>query len=292
MTSSFEWPASVVCDSGPVLVLEHRHLSRWTGSLPFTELRRTEADGARRFGDRRRVLHFEGTLGGAGEQFVECADEAEAIARLEGLVALARANCPDAAVTTYVDEGGIERTRIVDPTSGGILEADLLPASEYDESWQEHPDDEGWFHAFDDDARAVFWQVEGRPTIDVGVTNDREALLLLRWWASDDLDDARGRARDLAARASLGDTDVIGEFEVTDTRLVVLWSPIAGRDLVAPEATRLDAPSLRGVGATVPIRPGRYRVTIGETAREATTRARWCRWSRVGNVPDGAGVGG
>jgi hypothetical protein len=84
------------------MVVDLQDFAQWTGAAPFTDLRkRSEADAVR-FADRRNVLHFWGNLGGAGERFVECANEGEALAELEKLQRLAKANCPGVVIT---DEG-------------------------------------------------------------------------------------------------------------------------------------------------------------------------------------------
>lgn len=304
MSGRGDWASTIVTDGGPVLVVDSTDFAQWTGDEPFTSLR------ARRPGrpgteDRRRVLHFWGNLGGAGEQFVECESEAEAADELAKLCAKVKMHVPDAIVREEDDV-----TVIVDPKSGGELRAELEPRSEYDASWQSNPDVDGWEHPFGEGARGFFWDPRGKGGVDIGVFERGETIALVRFLPSGSLsreDEAKERdaARD-AVLDGIGSPPVaVGTVTIASGRIVIVWSPVApaglddtwsaGAEALATDGVQttlttdvygpkygVDAVATR-VGTIVRVEPGRYAATIGSvTAPDgAGWAARYCRLVRA-----------
>ncbi|APR87823.1 hypothetical protein A7982_13172 [Minicystis rosea] len=269
------------------MVVDLARFPQWTGSIPFRVLRaRSEADAAR-FAGRLTVLHFWGNLGGAGERFVECDSEDEAVAKLEGLHRLAKQNCPDVVIT---EEAGLTCFR--DPASGGELRAELEPKSEYDASWQNNRDADAWLHPFGDDARALFWFV-GDNVVHVG--RSATEIVLLKHTAEIDTHEAdQTAARAYVAAQRPGAP--IAELTFTTSQAVVVWGPVAFEELEGfdPAAVSADdtaaSTSLgtafdRGVGAVVRVEPGRYAVSLGAVEpSESEGRhwyGQWCRLTRI-----------
>lgn len=288
-----EWVATVGCEGGPVMAVDLPGFAQWTGAAPFTTLRELEGD-RERFANRRNVLRFWGNLGGAGERFVPCADEAAATAELAKLRAKVEENCPGVVITE--DE---QQTHFFDPASKGQLWAELEPRSEYDASWQAHEEDEGWVHAYGKDARALFWDIRGGGVVDVGVAPSGDEVLLVRSWlsgerATEAAEEAAVRAR---ACSSAGPEVHVGEIVVESGRLAVVWSPVAPFDLTGVDGSeaiaalgesgpppRLATSLISGLGTVVRVEPGRYEASVATTADdgvERTWKARWCRLTRI-----------
>jgi hypothetical protein len=169
-----DWVASVGCTGGPVMIVDLEDFAEWTGATPFTALRKGSKADAARFADRRNMLHFWGNLGGAGEQLVECANERDALAELEKLRQLVKANSP----RVVISKKG-ELTHFRDPASGGELRAELGPKSEYDASCRLNMDADVWEHAFGRAARALFWFV-GDDLVHIGRKGTRDEIVLLK----------------------------------------------------------------------------------------------------------------
>jgi hypothetical protein len=298
MSGAIDWVATVGCEGGPVMVVDLPGFAQWTGAMPFAELSKLDETKKQRFANRRNVLHFWGTLGGAGEQHVECADEKEARAKLADLRAKVKANCPDVVITE--DD---EQTHFLDPKTNGELLAELEPKSEYDASWQANMDEDAWLHSFGKDARALFWDIQGGGVADVGVSKDGNELLLMRSWLSGEDDtEAEEEAAARALATTRSDSEAAtGEVTIASGRAVVIWSPIAPFQLEGiegPEALsalgesgdppRLATDMIAGLGTVVRVKPGRYAVTMASTDDEDDEEderpwsARWCRLTWVG----------
>lgn len=253
----FVWSAKVDCTGGAIMVVDSAKFGQWTGAIRFQALGVAE---------RRNVLHFWGNLGGAGEQWVECDSEDQARAKLQGLHALAKRNCPD-VVVTEVD--GVTHFR--DPRSGGELHAELEPKSEWDASWQAN-DADAWIHRFGDGAEALFWFV-GDDLVDVG--QRRGELVLLK---------GTNRAAARAHVAGAPKTESVAELTVASPRAVALWAPIAANEVLSARTldapARLDREGHLGVGAVLAVDPGRYVVSLGHFESD-DVRCSWCRLTRA-----------
>jgi hypothetical protein len=267
------------------MVVDLNGFAQWTGAIPFTELRKRSTTNGARFEDRRNVLHFWGNLGGAGERFVECDDEAQALERLRGLLVMAKENCPRAVIT---EEDSV--THIHDPASGGDLRAELEPKSEYDASWQTNMDKDGWLHRFGDDAQAFFWFV-GDSLVHVGSSQSGEELIFLKHTVSQ----ARDRAVAKAYVAKQPAGQAVAVLSITNPRSVAIWAPLAPDDLqgfdVGVEASRTAPTKLAteeqiGVGTALSIQPGCYAASLGSVEASKVEKrgwsASWCRLTRLG----------
>ena len=302
-STSADWIAAVGCNGGPIMLLGVDALVQWTGATPFTSLRKRSAADADRFANRRNVLHFWGNLGGAGEQFLECDSEADALAQRDALRAKIEANCPGVVVDQADD-----RVQFRDPKSGGQLCAELEPKSEYDASWQTHPDDDAWLHPFGKSSRALFWFV-GKVVVHVARIADDLVLLTHTVQGPKTAEADRAAALQHVSREPPGTP--ISDLELPP-RAAVWWAPIApdtidGFDLESAARagepaivrTRTHTPardlgggviipateSIETVGAVFDVHAGRYAVSLGSVEPDKTAKrhwsARWCRLTRV-----------
>ncbi|MDF2692763.1 MAG: hypothetical protein K0S65_1146 [Labilithrix sp.] len=284
---ALEWIAKVGCTGGPLMIVDRKHFPQWTGAIPFRVLReRSEADAVR-FANRRTVLHFWGNLGGAGEQFVECDSEAEALAKLEGLHRLAKENCPGVVIT---EEEGLTHFR--DPASGGELRAELEPKSEYDASWQSNMDADAWVHTFGDDVRALFWFV-GDDLVHVGCSKTGDEIVLLKHTVVSHETRVDDHAAACAYVAAQSAGARVAELALSTARAVVIWAPIAvselkgfdPREIAGGEDT--ESPQLgtdfdKGIGTVLRVKPGHYIASLGSVDPSETENRRWsARWCRL-----------
>lgn len=292
-----DWVATVGCEGGPVMVVDLPGFAQWTGAAPFAELVKINEKSKERFGNRRNVLHFYGTMGGAGEQHVECADEAAARAELAKLREKVKANAPNVVITE--DD---EQTHFLDPSNDAELTAELVPKSEYDASWMPHLDDEAWEHPFGQGARALFWDIQGGGVADVGISESRDEIVLARSWLSGEDETEKQEEDEVHAHAAKprDDEEKVAEVSIPSGRMVVIWSPIAPFQLegvagpaeLAALGETGDPPELAtdmiaGLGTVIRVKPGRYVATVGSTDDEEeeverSWSARWCRLTWVG----------
>jgi hypothetical protein len=292
-----DWVATVGCEGGPVMVVDLPGFAQWTGAAPFAELVKVNEKSKERFGNRRHVLHFWGTMGGAGEQHVECKDENEARAELAKLKEKILGNAPKVVITE--DD---QQTHFLDPSNDAELTAELIPKSEYDASWMPHLDDEAWEHAFGQDARALFWDIQGGGVADVGISEARDEIVLARSWLSGEDETEKQEEDEVHAHAAKprADEEKVAEVAIPSGRMVVIWSPIApfqlegikGPKELSALGEKGDPPELAtdmiaGLGTVIRVKPGRYAVTVGctddeEEEVEREWSARWCRLKWVG----------
>jgi hypothetical protein len=290
------WVASVGCEGGPVMVADLHDYAQWTGAAPYAELRQMNAKYAEATKDRMRTVHYWGQFtdqlpapfgADGGHQYIQCATEAEAQAKLAELIAAVKKALPTVEVTEDDDQ-----THILLPGKDDDLEmrAELAPKSEYDASWQANEDTDAWFHAYGK-ARALFWDIEGGGSADIGVTADATEVVLVRSWVDEDSDEKQVRK---LVDAKAANEQQIGELAIPSGRAIVVWSPIApfqieGIDGPAALAKlgetgkppELDTEMIGGIGTVIRVKPARYAVTIASTDEDEDDRSWSCRWCRL-----------
>ncbi len=296
------WVASVGAEGGPLMIADISDYAKWTGAAPYAELRRMGAKYVEATKDRMRTLHYWGQFtdrlpppfaADGGHQYIQCASEAEAQARLGELIAAIKRALPSVEVTESEDQ-----THILLPGEDDDLEmqVELSPKSEYDASWQANEDADAWFHDFRA-VRALFWEIEGGGVAEVGRTADGSEIVLVRSWVDEDSDE--NHVRQLVDRKAASEKEV-GELAIPSGRAVVVWSPVAPfqiEGLDGPEALMklgetgdppaLDTEMMGGIGTIIRVKPGRYAVFIASTDDddgddERDWSCRWCRLTWVG----------
>jgi hypothetical protein len=292
------WVASVGCEGGPLMVADLPDYAKWTGGAPYAELRQMNAKYAETTKDRMRTVHYWGQFtdqlpepfgADGGHQYIQCATEAEAQAKLDALIAAVKKALPTVEVTV-----GDDQTHFLLPGKDEDLEmqAELAPKSEYDASWQANEDADAWFHEFGQ-ARALFWDIQGGGTADVGVTAEANEVVLVRSWVDEDSDEKHVRK---LVDAKAKTEQVVGSVAIPSGRAIVVWSPIAPFQLEGidgPEALaklgetgeppELDTEMIGGIGTVIRVKPGIYSVTVASTDEdeEDDDRSWSCRWCRL-----------
>lgn len=303
---TLRWIGKVVCEGGgPVMVADLPGFAQWTGGVPFTELRAADPGHAQALAQRMNTLHYWGQFtdrlpapfrADGGHQYITCASETAAEAKLAELRAAVRAAFPTA--TVHADE---TRTHFFLPETEEEMTAEVSPQSEYDAAWQTKGDTGSFHHSFGDDAGGFFWDIEGSGVVDVGVSDDGTELVMVRSWMSEEDEDdveqvAAVRAFVTSRRA---DEEPVGDVEISSGKAVCIWSPIAPFQLegmdAGPEAlmmlgeqahpVSLSTRLIGDVGTILRLRPGRYMATLGDTdgndddddANGPPWSCRWCR---------------
>jgi hypothetical protein len=257
----------------------------WSGSVPFSELRKASPELAARNADRMRTLHYWGQFtselpapfaADGGHQYVQCASEKEARGKLAELVAAVKAKFPAAEVSEDDDQVHVLLPGDDDDRQMTI---ELSPANEYDASWQSNEEDECWIHAWGEGQkrRGLFWEMEGGGVADVAVNADATEIVLLRTWVDEDADEAKARAHVDRPR----DSEERGpEITIGTGKAVVVWSPVAAFQLTGidgPDAllalgddgpAELDTAAIGGVGVVLKVKPGRWVASWSSTDAE------------------------
>ncbi len=276
-----KWVATVGCEGGPVMLADLPDFGQWTGAAPYPELRKLSPKFAESTKDRMRTLHYWGQFtdklpapfaAEGGHQYVECATEEEAQAKLAELCRVVKEKLPKVEISE--DE---EQTHFLLPGDDDDEQmwAELAPKSEYDASWQAHEGDESWVHAYGKTAKALFWDVGGPGVADVGVSADGTEIVLVRSWVDEDEDEESVKALVDAPSES---EEPAGEFSIPSGKALVVWSPIAPFQLTgmngpddllklgdAGDPPELDTEMIGGVGTVLRVKPGRWVVSIAST---------------------------
>ncbi|MFC4066583.1 hypothetical protein [Actinoplanes subglobosus] len=188
--------------------------------------------------------------------------------------------------------------------TGGVFDEDWQLDPACDQARAEvvlHPDDdevEAGLLEFGPERRhtGLVWQMDGAGTAEIAVDADRTSLLVMRSWVGADHDGPRRHVTGSAAR----DHHTVGEIDLPSGRIAVVWAATPADEVIDLPAAlaagrdtpiKLDLPGLVGIGALLPIRPGRYRIGHGDhqgadgryaPAGPATGQGDWsCRWLRL-----------
>lgn len=255
--------------------------AQWTGAAPYTELRKASEKLAAATKDRMATVHYWGQFtdrlpapftADGGHQYITCATEDEALAKLGELSRAVKAKFPNVEISEDDEQTHFLLTEGDDEAE---MWAELSPKSEYDASWQAHSEDESWVHEFGKKARALFWDIGGPGVADVGVSADGDEIVLMRSWVDEEEDEAKARS---LVDAPTETEESGGEITIPSGKAIVIWSPVApfqleglsgpddlaklGDDGKAPE---LDTELIGGVGTVIKVKPGRWVVTLGST---------------------------
>ena len=243
--------------------------SQWIAA-PFAELRNVNEKLAAAVADRMRTLHYWGQFtdklpapygADGGHQYVHCASEREARAKLAELISTVKQALPTVEITE-----GEEQTHFLLPGDEEDAEmyAELSPKSEYDASWQANEEADAWFHSYGKTARALFWEIQGGGVADVGVNAEGTEVVLVRSWVDEE---RREEVRKLSP--SEKEKAVRGELAIPSGR--------PHRDLVADRAVparRDRRPEALVEPARAASRPSSIRRSVA-SARSSASSGKW-----------------
>jgi hypothetical protein len=295
MANRLTWSARVGCEGGPLLVAGARDFARWPGSLgtsrPKTILwyyGHAVAELPDRFrpdpDSGHQWLHHD-TTEAARQTMAELRDAM--VAKFPG---------------TKVTEDDLEMHILLPDRRA--LEVQVGPRSEYDASWQSHQEEETWTHVWgkESDFQAFFWELEGGCVVDVGLSGEKDELVLIQSWVDDKADLAL--VRDFVAGPREDEEDSGGELVVPTGHAVIVWSPTSVVQLVdfdfdtlgfegfekklremaeQPTPPRFATDMIVGLGTAMMIEPGRWRARVGAHEHDGEEEggkswsARWCR---------------
>ncbi|GAA1551423.1 hypothetical protein GCM10009827_085020 [Dactylosporangium maewongense] len=146
---------------------------------------------------------------------------------------------------------------------GAVLDDDyeLDPACDYARAHAVlYPSDDDEFEAglvrFGADQVGLVWEMDGPGGADVAVGGD--GLLVVRSWVRNS-DAPRRYAAGPAARER---ERPVAELELSGGQAAVVWAPVDAGEATRTD-NRLNLEHMLGVGAVVPLAPGRYRASCG-----------------------------
>ena len=142
---------------------------------------------------------------------------------------------------------------------GAVLDDDyeLDPACDYARVLPSDDEDlEAELVRFGADQTGLVWEMDGPGGADVAVGGD--GLLVVRSWVRDS-DAPRRYAAGSAAREREW---TVAELDLSGGQVAVVWAPVGAAE-VTRSGDRLDLEHMVGVGAVVPLAPGRYRAACG-----------------------------
>lgn len=300
MSDRLSWVGSIGCEGGPVLVADVDGYAKWLGATPIAKLRAIPnlPDSMKERLPARRTLHYWGQFSdelpspftqAGGHRYLECASEEEARAKL---AELRDAVCASGDVKVSEAPHGDELHFV--RKDQRQLWAELAPKSAYDEAWQSPDADEAWVHRVGPDAKGLFWAMEGSGVADVGVTADRDEIVLVRAWLGEAEDEQVAAARALVDAPREDEAESDATIDLPSGMGVFVWSPLAPFDLAGvagPAALRsaiadsdvlpLSTKSLDDVGLAMRVAAGRYGVRLGRHEDDGWS----CHWCRLRLVP-------
>lgn len=298
------WVGSISCEGGPVLVADVDAYATWLGAIPIAKLRAIPGlpDQMKQRLPPRKTLHYWGQFStelpppfawSEGHRFFECASEEEARAKLIELRTAVCAKFGDVKVSEGRDEDELHFIR----KDHRQLWAELAPKSAYDEAWQSPDAGDAWVHRVGPNANGLFWQMEGGGVADVGITTDRDEIVLVRSWLSGE--EGTEKDEDAAVRAlvetpSEDEEESGATIELASGVGVFVWSPIAPFDLTGvdgraglrraidvSDVAPLNSKTIAGVGIALRVAAGCYGVRVGRHEGDQWS----CHWCRLRRIP-------
>ena len=234
------------------MVTDARHYERWTGAM-------------RRDLDDARVLHYWGqftpelpapyTMDG-GHAYRESASFEELRRDLDALLAAVKKTFPDAKVEIDEEDGAAHvmlpdnRQMWIEFRATTHYDAAILVPEDEEEDDDEYVDRSVWVHGYQtsrgDKGSAVFWDKQGAGWVSIGLTKERDELVLLRTWVDEDRFQAT--AKELVDSPSEGERVAEGaELNVASERIIAAYSPHSWMHIVGPERLEKLVDELEGM---------------------------------------------
>jgi len=283
MPKPLNWIASVGCEGGPVIIAPAATYMNWPGAAPLPIQQRTKLHVWGQF--TSELPEKFRPAGPEGHQFIEASGDA-LVALKDELVLWLRSKWPGVQMQEEFSE--IQVTRPDDKQ----MWFELAPASEYDRSWQESGQNkEAWYHSWGQVKKTLFWEVEGGGIVEIGRSEDRSELVLLRTWVDEEADEQKAKA--MVEQGKEPEQADLEPMELGDV-LVVAWSPPGAQDVEQASSlealeqlgrqdavSELETVGIADMGAVFGVASGRYVVSYGELEADDWS-ARWCRLRRKG----------
>ena len=312
---TIDWIAEIQCEyGGPAIIAAASEYEKWLGATPYPLSGRSQLHY---WGQFTAELPEPYRQEGGGHVRRECSDLDALRKERDALIASVE-RCFDGAKATVDDAAGEAHILLPDNRQMWIK---FAPESQYDEACES--DEAVWQHEYatprGSKGRAVFWEKEGAGSFSVGVSKERQELLLLRTWI--DEDEFENFAKTHVSNVPDGqeqDSDVT--LEVGQDPIVVAYSPFGHLELIGAERLNaifaevkeqglgreearnkvagafravikgadssvvlLNAPDAdqEDVAAAFSLRAGQYRVRLGTFSADENEEEGWsCIWCR------------
>lgn len=216
--SRITWVAEVACEyGGPAIVADLSDYEKWMGATPYPI-------------ESRLVLHYWGQFTNelpapyeqdGGHAYRKC-DSFEELLSVRDALIVAIEKKFNSAKATVDDDAGEAHVLLPDSRQMWI---ELGPKSQYEEACE---GDVVWSHEFHTPrgkrGHGVFWEKQGSGDFFVGVTVQRDELVLLRTWVDDEeFQDLAKSLVDDRHEAEEDDDDV--HLELAEGKTIVAYSP-------------------------------------------------------------------